>query len=188
VADGDGNQSGLESGAVERLESAVAALIYAIETALRDHRPLPVASVRRAAKLLHVTSCDLLARESWELRPTEPASFLGGFAPWQARRLVVFIDKNLESRIRVADLAALAKLSLSHFSRSFSKTFDETPHVYLIRRRIERAQGLMLRGTSPLSQIAADCGLSDQAHFTKLFKRFVGETPGAWRRAHMTAR
>jgi AraC-like DNA-binding protein len=187
TADG-GKQSGLESGAVERLESAVAELICAIDTALSEDRPPPTASVWRAAELLGLISGYLLTGESWGLRPTKPAPFLGGFAPWLARKITVFIDANLESCIRVTDLAALAKLSTAHFSRSFSKTFDETPHVYLIRRRIERAQRLMLRGTSPLSQIAAECGLSDQAHLTRLFKRFVGETPSTWRRAHMTAR
>jgi AraC-like DNA-binding protein len=48
-----------------------------------------------------------------------------------------------------------------------------------------RAQGLMLATGASLSQIAADCGLADQAHFTKLFRRFVGDSPGAWRRARV---
>jgi AraC family transcriptional regulator len=52
-----------------------------------------------------------------------------------------------------------------------------------MRRRIERAQGVMLRTSSSLAQIAAECGLADQAHLNKSFRRFVGESPGAWRRA-----
>jgi AraC family transcriptional regulator len=52
-----------------------------------------------------------------------------------------------------------------------------------MRRRIERAQGLMLQTNLSLAQIALDCGLADQAHLNKSFRRFVGQSPGAWRRA-----
>jgi AraC-like DNA-binding protein len=48
---------------------------------------------------------------------------------------------------------------------------------------MERAQGLMLSTDKPLSEIAAECGLADQPHFTRLFRRVVGESPAAWRRA-----
>jgi transcriptional regulator GlxA family with amidase domain len=50
---------------------------------------------------------------------------------------------------------------------------------------MERAQGLMLTTNASLGQIAADCGLADQAHFNKLFRKFAGESPGAWRRARV---
>jgi transcriptional regulator GlxA family with amidase domain len=52
-----------------------------------------------------------------------------------------------------------------------------------MRRRVERAQGMMLTTSAPLAQIAAQCGLADQAHFNRIFRRFVGDSPGAWRRA-----
>jgi AraC family transcriptional regulator len=52
-----------------------------------------------------------------------------------------------------------------------------------MRRRVERAQGLMLRSDVSLAQIAIDCGFADQAHFNKSFRRILGESPGAWRRA-----
>jgi AraC family transcriptional regulator len=45
----------------------------------------------------------------------------------------------------------------------------------------------MLATTTPLAEIAVSCGLADQAHFTRLFRRFAGESPGAWRRARATA-
>jgi transcriptional regulator GlxA family with amidase domain len=77
----------------------------------------------------------------------------------------------------------LANLSRYHFSRAFRQSFEDTPHAYVMRRRIERAQGLMLTSVVPLGQIAVECGLADQAHFTKLFRRLVGESPSVWRRA-----
>jgi AraC family transcriptional regulator len=61
-------------------------------------------------------------------------------------------------------------------------TFGVSPRVYVLRRRIEVAQGLMLTTSEPLSSIAVRCGMCDQPHFTRTFHRIVGETPNTWRR------
>ena len=106
----------------------------------------------------------------------------GGLAAWQRRRLTTYIDAHLGGRIRIEDLAGLLKLSASHFCRAFRFTFGTTAHEYLLRRRIEVAQSLMLTSREPLCAIALRCGLYDQPHFTRVFRRIVGETPAAWRR------
>jgi AraC-like DNA-binding protein len=113
--------------------------------------------------------------------------FRGGFASWQARRLLAHIDGNLGGRILLEDLARLADLSNGHFCRAFKQTFGVSAHAYIMRRRIEFAQGAMLKTQLPLSEIALSCGLSDQSHFTRTFRRIVGETPNAWRRARRDA-
>lgn len=105
-------------------------------------------------------------------------------APWQVARVVRFIDANLSQKIGVGDFAAIARLSPGHFGRAFRASVGESPYAYVIRRRIEHAQDLVLRTDKPLAQIALDCGLADQAHMTRLFRRFVGMSPGAWRRRH----
>jgi transcriptional regulator GlxA family with amidase domain len=110
----------------------------------------------------------------------------GGLAPWQVRRVKTHIEANLDGTIGVKVLAELVQLSPFHFCRAFRDSFGESPHGYVMRRRVERAQGLMLTTNASLGQIAADCGLADQAHFNKLFRRFVGESPGMWRRARVT--
>ena len=107
----------------------------------------------------------------------------GGLAPWQVRKVIGHIDANLERTIRNDDLAALVRLTPSHFGRTFRNSVGEPPHEYVIRRRIERAQGLMLSTEAKLSDIALDCGLADQSHLTRLFRKIVGESPRAWRRA-----
>jgi AraC-like DNA-binding protein len=94
---------------------------------------------------------------------------------------------NLDATIRTNDLSTLVRLSSFHFCRAFRESVGDSPHGYVMRRRVERAQGLMLTTDTSLGQIAADCGLADQAHFNKLFRKFVGESPGAWRRARATA-
>src|SRR5262249_1506686 len=80
------------------------------------------------------------------------------------------------------DVARITQLSTSHFCRAFKTSFGETPRAYILRRRVERAQELMLTTKEPLSQIALACGLCDQAHFSRVFRRIVGETHNAWRR------
>ncbi len=106
----------------------------------------------------------------------------GGLASWQARLVRRQIEDNLGSRICVSDLAILVGLSPSHFFRAFRETFGAAPMAYVIRMRITRAQQLMLRSARPLSQVALECGLFDQAHFTRMFRQVVGMTPRQWRR------
>lgn len=82
----------------------------------------------------------------------------------------------------IEELALVASLSPGHFCRAFKVSVGETPHAYVIRQRIRRAQRLMLETGNSLSDIAGACGLTDQAHLTRLFKRLVGTTPLLWRR------
>ena len=109
----------------------------------------------------------------------------GGLGPWRKRKVSQYLDERLEQPIRVEALADEVSLSASHFCRAFKESFAETPHAYVMRRRLELAQRLMLTTEEPLSRIALDCGLSDQAHLSKLFQRWVGETPSAWRRLNL---
>ena len=103
-------------------------------------------------------------------------------APTLIRRVLLYIEANLENRIRNSDLAAVACLSVFYFNGVFRTTVGHSPHDYVIRRRVERAKHLMLSTDKTLAEIAAECGLTDQPHFTRLFRRFVGESPAAWRR------
>ncbi len=98
--------------------------------------------------------------------------------------MTAYIEEHLASTIRLEDLAQLARLSHSHFCRAFKESLGHPAHAYVMRRRVQRAQGLMLTTGDSLSQIAAQCGMADQAHFCKLFRRLVGQSPNAWRRAH----
>jgi AraC family transcriptional regulator len=111
-----------------------------------------------------------------------------GLAPWQIVKLTNYVEANLDHTMTTRCLAQTVRLSPFHFCRAFRDSFGNSPHGYVIRRRMERAQGLMLTTNASLGRIAADCGLADQAHFNKLFRKFAGESPGAWRRARATAR
>lgn len=69
-------------------------------------------------------------------------------------------------------------------ARAFERTFGDTPHGHVMRRRVETAKTMMLKSAEPLSQIAYLCGFADQAHFSRTFRKLAGATPLAWRRAH----
>ena len=107
----------------------------------------------------------------------------GGLAPWQARTIAVMVDEKLEYGLRTPELAAGARLSNSHFSRAFRAHFGLSPKQYILEKRVARAQRLMLEGGSRLSDVAAACGFADQAHLCRVFRRLVGASPRAWRRA-----
>lgn len=115
-------------------------------------------------------------------RPDESPALRGGLASWQAKRVAAYIEANIGSHFRATDLATIAGLGASHFFRAFRHSFDVTPVTYVTRQRVRRAQVLMLGSREPLSQIALDCGMCDQAHFTRVFRKVVGINPGVWRR------
>jgi AraC family transcriptional regulator len=108
----------------------------------------------------------------------------GRLLAWQARRVRDYIDSHITGPVLVADLCALLQRSEAHFSRSFKRTFGESPHAFLVRRRVEFAAQYMLSTDAPLSDIALRCGFTDQAHLCKHFRQAAGQTPAAWRREH----
>jgi AraC family transcriptional regulator len=105
----------------------------------------------------------------------------GGFAAGQSRRLAAYVDANLAGKIVIKELAASLHISVGHFCRAFKRTFGVPARIWIRRRRIELAQGLMLTTAASLSEIALSCGMSDQSHFTRSFRRIVGEAPSSWR-------
>jgi AraC-like DNA-binding protein len=150
-------------------------LLNVAKSELLSDRALARDCVARALDLLH----DGLARASGP--STLPQ---GGLAGWQVRRVVEYIEAQLESTIRVNDLAALTRLSTSHFSHAFKRSFGQPPMTYITRQRVKLAQRLLLTTEDSISQISLTCGMYDQAHLTRVFRRVVGESPMAWRRLH----
>jgi AraC family transcriptional regulator len=105
-----------------------------------------------------------------------------GLASWQVERLHVYIESHLGQALTISELARVACLSPSHFCHVFPLAFGLPAHRYVMLMRVRRAQALMLSTPEGLSSIAAICGMCDQAHLTRCFRRVVGQTPGAWRR------
>lgn len=169
---------------VEQLGRAFNELCQAVSYALQDERDVAEQFIQRAATLLNVNLMPVVA-DLADSGDTDAGRVSGRtfLAPWQERKVKSYIEENLASPLSIRQIAASVDRSVSYFSRSFRYTVGESPHRYVQRRRIERAQGMMLQTTKPLADIAVECGLADQAHLGKLFRKLVGESPGAWRRA-----
>jgi AraC-like DNA-binding protein len=97
------------------------------------------------------------------------------------RAILKHIDTHLDTALNLDDLAAQAGLSVSHFSRCFLKSVGVTPHSYVVRRRLQRAQQLLAHSAMSLLDVALAAGFSDQSHFCRRFRSFVGVTPRAFR-------
>jgi AraC family transcriptional regulator len=103
---------------------------------------------------------------------------------WRLKRVFEYVDNHLSGKITLLDLAEVAGLSRMHFAAQFRAATGFRPHEYLLRRRIQRAEELLRQSTMTLVEIALTVGFQTQAHFTTVFKRFVGDTPYQWRNAH----
>lgn len=110
--------------------------------------------------------------------------FKGGLTPWQKRRVVELFHQHLDGDLKLATLAEECRLSVSHFARSFRKSFGTSAHRYLILQRVEIAKALLSETNNSLVEIAAQTGFSDQAALTRTFASVVGATPARWRREH----
>jgi AraC-like DNA-binding protein len=168
-----------------KLLTVVSELIETVADALSKNREATQECVRHVKAML--LSCALDGDESVDIpEPNERRVYRGGLAPWQVRSVTTYIDANLNASLSCEVLARLTKLSVSYFARAFKSTFGCAPHVFLMRRRMERAQGLMLKTNAPLAHIALECGFADQAHLSRRFQQFTGESPSSWRRARAT--
>ena len=87
----------------------------------------------------------------------------------------------------VADLAAAAGLSRAHFSREFRRAFGESPHAYLLTRRLERAAALLRNTDRSVADVCFSVGLQSVGSFTTSFTRTYGVSPTAYRAAHPPA-
>lgn len=112
----------------------------------------------------------------------------GGLSGWQERRAMEIMRAGLAEELTIADIARECRLTPNHFARAFRQSTGRTPHRFLTELRVEEAKRLLARPELRLAEIAQLCGFGDQSHFTRVFGRHVGMSPGAWRRAHGPAR
>ena len=96
-------------------------------------------------------------------------------------------DARYFESIQVGDMARAARLSPAHFSREFRRAFGESPHRYLLTRRLERAAALLRSTDHTVTDICLMVGLSSIGSFTTSFRRMFGVSPTAYRDAHPPA-
>jgi AraC-like DNA-binding protein len=92
------------------------------------------------------------------------------------------IDRAYAEQLDVAALARSASVSPSYFSRSFKAAFGETPHQYVMSRRMERAKALLRAGELSVTEVCMAVGFASLGSFSTQFRRVVGESPSAYQR------
>jgi transcriptional regulator GlxA family with amidase domain len=93
------------------------------------------------------------------------------------------MNSRIGEQISLRELAKECRLSISYFAAAFRQSTGESPHRWLIKRRVEIAKEMLLSSELPLSAIALNCGFADQSHLTRVFTVMAGAPPGVWRRA-----
>jgi AraC family transcriptional regulator len=98
------------------------------------------------------------------------------------RRLVDFIDENLDRDLSLQSMAAEAEISPLYLPHAFKVAVGHSPHQYVLQRRIQKARSLLTSTDSPIADIALAVGFSSQSHLSNWFRRLVGVSPASYRR------
>ncbi|MEO1303136.1 MAG: DNA-binding response regulator [Myxococcota bacterium] len=109
-----------------------------------------------------------------------------GNAPLSRRvkRAIAFMEDHITENISTGQLAEMAGISRDHFVRVFRESTRETPHHFLVRRRIARACRILETTDLRITEVARQCGYESLTYFTTLFRKKVGVSPAAYRRSH----
>jgi AraC family transcriptional regulator len=106
----------------------------------------------------------------------------GGLSEDQLRRVIAYIDANIDSALDVDKLSSAACLHPVYFGRQFKRATNTSPHQFVIERRVERAKRLLESTRQPIAEVAAACGFCHQEHLTRVFRARCGTTPSAYRK------
>ncbi|MBV9817058.1 MAG: helix-turn-helix transcriptional regulator [Solirubrobacterales bacterium] len=101
----------------------------------------------------------------------------------QERTLRDYLQEHLNENVGLDDLAGAVGLSRAHFARRFKQTTGTSPHRWVLHQRIARAQQMLTRSGAPLADVACRCGFADQSHMSRVFRAYLGTTPGRFRAA-----
>jgi AraC family transcriptional regulator len=161
----------------EPIPSAIFSLIEGAVTAFDADRDASRSYLLRARALLR-------ARRVAGLHPPADRSMRGRgrLAAWQLNRVVDHIESHLAEKISARELAKLIDVSVGQLFRAFKVSVGIPPRLYITRRRVELACRFLKTTDEPLSQVAIACGLCDQSHFSRIFRRATGLSPSVWRR------
>jgi AraC family transcriptional regulator len=118
----------------------------------------------------------------YAVRHHSPQTHRGGLGSARLRRIKEFIDAKIEDDLTLCEMAQAVELSTAYFSRMFRKSTGETPHQFLLRRRLERAKKMLRSADERVLDVAVACGFKSQQHFAQVFRHVCRVTPTEYRR------
>jgi AraC family transcriptional regulator len=113
--------------------------------------------------------------------PPQTPAYKSGLSRERLSRVSDYIEAHLDRDLSLAELSGVACLSPYHFGKMFKRSTGQSPHQYVMDRRVRRAKSLLLSRRHTLLEIALSTGFHDQSQFTTAFKRYMGITPGEFR-------
>lgn len=113
--------------------------------------------------------------------PSKLEAYRGGLSRSRLTLVLEYINANLSEKLELSLLAQVAGLNVFHFARAFKQSTGESPHQYVLRRRIEQAKDFLRSSRLSVIEASARTGFVDQSHFSKVFRRIVGVAPSEYR-------
>jgi AraC-like DNA-binding protein len=110
-----------------------------------------------------------------------------GLPLWRQRRAIDFMNANLSEPITLQDIAKHTGLSRMYFAARFKEATGMSPHTFLLQRRLARAKEFLASSNYSLLDVALEVGFQSQAHFSTVFRKLTGTTPGRWRASNTQA-
>ncbi len=160
------------------LDPLLEQLMIAIASALRDGSASDGLYIDSIAQMMAV---HLARNHSTRSRPVKlmtPKPIAG----WKMRRLIDFIEEHLDGDLSLEAMAHEVDISPLYLARAFKAAVHQSPHQYVLSRRIERAKELLRNTDLPIVDVALSVGFSSQSHLSHWFLRQVGVSPAAYRR------
>jgi len=159
------------------LDPMLEQLAIAITTALRDGTSEDGLYIDTLSQMIAV---HLARNHSSQSRPVRvpPMQTISGC---RMRRVIEYIEENLDSDLTLDAMAAEVDISPIYLARAFKAAVGQSPHRYVLARRVERAKELLRNTEMPVVDVALAAGFSSQSHLSYWFQRYMGVSPGAYR-------
>jgi AraC family transcriptional regulator len=107
-----------------------------------------------------------------------------GFSAYRLHHILNVVSQHPEVTYTLDEMAADAGVTPAHFCRVFRKATGQSPHHYVMKMKLDRAQQMLAQSQMQLSSIAECLGFTSQSHFTRAFRQHAGKTPTEYRRQH----
>jgi len=107
--------------------------------------------------------------------------YRGGLTPARLRKVVELVHAEMDGDLSLEELANTAGLSITHFSQMFRQSTGQSPHQFVLQRRIERAKEMLHAAENRVLDVAVACGFKSQEHFARVFRSLCGASPTEYR-------
>ena len=114
---------------------------------------------------------------NYAVRHPSPRIYRGGLTPARLRRVVELVHAEIEGDLSLEELADAAGLSITHFSQMFRQSTGQSPHQFVLHRKIERAKEMLRAAEMRVLDVAVASGFKNQQHFARVFRKVCGTGP-----------